>query len=382
VLPVEAIDGQEGAFVVLFEEHPRVARAPGRARSSGRDGRANGTRRRALEDELAATKEYVAALLEEQGRATDALASANDELVSANEELQSMNEELETAKEELQATNEELTTVNDELHGRNQELQVVNAAVVNLLDAVEIPIVMLDEERRIRRFTRRAASVMGLTEAHVGRRVGEAALPILAPDLEQWITRSMKEGILVEAEVQDRSDRWHRLQLRPRRATDGRTDGAILSLVDIHELRHEVMNANWARDYARSIVEAVQVPLVVLDAGLRVLSANAAYYRTFRELPGQIEGQGFLDVGAGAWDTADLRRAVGSVLGTEGRFQGLELRRDVPGAGNRTTSVSGCAVPSPAGEKMVLLSIEDVTEQREGERLRAAPRVAAQGEAP
>ncbi len=115
------------------------------------------------------------------------LASANDELVSGNEELQSLNEELETAKEELQATNEELTTVNDELHGRNQELQLVNADVLNLLDAVEIPILMLDGERRIRRFTRRAAEFMGLTPADVGRRITDVALPVRAPDLELWI---------------------------------------------------------------------------------------------------------------------------------------------------------------------------------------------------
>ena len=70
-----------------------------------------------------------------------------------------MNEELETAKEELQSTNEELTTVNDELHSRNQEVTQVNSDLLNLLNTVDIPIVILDIERRIRRFTpRRGAS--------------------------------------------------------------------------------------------------------------------------------------------------------------------------------------------------------------------------------
>ena len=174
----------------------------------------------------------------------------------------------------------------------------------------------------------------------------------------------MREGILVESEVQDRSDRWHRLQIRPRRAVDGRIDGAILSLVDIDELRHQVVDARWARDYARSIVEAVQVPLVVLDRDLRVLSANGAYYGAFRQVPAQIEGQGFFDLGSGEWNTTELQRAVGGVLGSNERFQGLQVERDVPGAGHMSTSVSGCAVPSPGGDRMVLLSIEDVTERR------------------
>jgi two-component system, chemotaxis family, CheB/CheR fusion protein len=316
-------------------------------------------------------KEQVSALLEEHGRGNDALASANDELVSGNEELQSLNEELETAKEELQATNEELSTVNDELHGRNQELQLVNADVLNLLDAVEIPILMLDGEHRLRRFTRRAAEVMGLTPADVGRRITEVALPIQTPDIEQWTARAVEQAILVEAEVQDHSGRWHRLQIRPRRASSDRIDGAILSLVDIQDLKHDVATAEWARDYAGNIVQAVQVPLVVLGADLRVLSANAAYYDLFREAAAETEGRAFFEIGAGEWDLPELRRAVAGMLDGDGRFQALEVEREFPGAGRRTTSVSGCAFPSPARTPMVLLAIEDVTDRREGERRRA-----------
>jgi len=181
--------------------------------------------------------------LEERGPGSDAPAPGT-------EELQSLNEELETAKEELQATNEALSTMNDELRGRNRDLQLVNADVLNLLDAVEIPILMLDEERRIRRFTRRAEAFMGLTAGDVGRRIADVALPIQAPDLERWITQAMDQASLVEAEVQDRFDRWHRLQIRPRRSPGGRTDGTLLSLVDIHDLKHEVASAELARDDA------------------------------------------------------------------------------------------------------------------------------------
>jgi two-component system CheB/CheR fusion protein len=300
-------------------------------------------------------------LLEEHGRVADALALANAGLVAGNEELQTLNEELETAREELQATNEELSTVNDELQGRNQELQRVNADVLALLDAVEIPILVLDEQRRIRRMNRQAATSLGLISADVGRRITDLDLPIRAPDVGLWIAKSMKEAILVEAEVQDGEDRWQRLQIRPRRGADGRADGVILSLVDIDDLRHQVVNAQSARDYANNIVEAVQVPLVVLDAGLRVLSANAAYYRRFEAIPDQIEGQQFFEMGDGAWRSAELHAAVDSVLAGNGRFHGLEVASGVPGDGRRASAVSGCVLPTPAGMPLVLLSIEERT---------------------
>jgi two-component system CheB/CheR fusion protein len=209
----------------------------------------------------------------------------------------------------------------------------------------------------------------------VGRRVTEVSLPILAPDLEQWIARAMRESILVEAEVQDRSDRWHRLQVRPRRGPGGKVDGAIVSLADIDALRHEVVDARVARDYARSIVEAVQVPLLVLNAGLHVVSANAAYHGAYPEVPVEIEGRDFFELGAGQWNTTEIHQAVGGILGSTGSFHGLELERDVPGAGRRSTSVSGSTLPSLAGEAMVLLSIEDVTERRLDDRRRAEQKV-------
>jgi two-component system CheB/CheR fusion protein len=356
VLPVKGAEPGGRAFLVLFEERAAPDRdARSRAPAPGRAA----ARRREMEEELSATKDYVATLLEEHGRVADALASANHGLVAGNEELQSLNEELETAREELQATNEELSTVNDELHGRNQELQLVNADVLALLDAVEIPILVLDEQRRIRRLNRRAATSLGLTPGDEGRRLTDLTLPIRAPDVGLWITKSMKEGILVEAEVQDGDDRWQRLQIRPHHGAGGRADGVILSLVDIDDLRHQVVNAQSARDYANRIVEAVQVPLVVLDAGLRVLSANAAYYREFQALPDQTEGHGFFEMGDGAWRSTELHAAVDSVLAGNGRFQGLEVASGLPGDGHRIAAVSGCVLPTPAGMPLVLLSIEE-----------------------
>ena len=370
VLPLGASNGGEQAFVVLFEDRPPAPPGPRGARR-GAKAVPPAAASRALEEELAATKEHVAVLVEEHVRGSDALAAANDDLVSSNEELQSLNEELETAKEEVQATNEELATLNDELHDRNQELLRVNADVLNLLDAVEIPILILDEERRIRRFTQRAATFLGLTQADVGRRISELALPIQAPDLKSWIVRAMEQSTLVEAEVHDQADRWHRLQIRPRRGPGGNAEGTILSLVDIDELRNEVAVAQWARDYARSIVEAVQVPLVVLDARLSVLSANAAYYGLFEEKAAETEGHRFFELGDGEWDQAELQRAVAASLGSAGSFQALELVREHPGSRRRFTSVSGCSVTSPAGEPMILLAIEDVTERRQDEQRRA-----------
>ena len=87
---------------------------------------------------------------------------------ATNEELQSANEELETAKEELQSTNEELTTVNDELQARYQEVNDLSNDLQNLVTSADIPIVIVDRERNVRRFTPRARSAFNLLPADLG----------------------------------------------------------------------------------------------------------------------------------------------------------------------------------------------------------------------
>ena len=179
-------------------------------------------------------------MIDEHGRTNDDLGSANEELVSGNEELQSMNEELETAKEELQSTNEELTTVNDELQSRNQEVTQINSDLVNLLTTVDIPILILDIERRIRRFTPKARSILNVLPSDVGRPFEDIKTNIDVADLDHQIAEVIETMTVKESEVQDRDGHWYRMQIRPYKTTDNRIDGAILSLVDIDALKHLV----------------------------------------------------------------------------------------------------------------------------------------------
>ena len=115
-----------------------------------------------LQQELAASREYLQSIIQDLEAANEELQSANEEILSSNEELQSTNEELDTAKEELQSTNEELNTVNEELHSRNEELSLLNSDLVNLLCSVQIAIVMVTSDLRIRRFTPMAEKVLNL----------------------------------------------------------------------------------------------------------------------------------------------------------------------------------------------------------------------------
>jgi two-component system CheB/CheR fusion protein len=186
-----------------------------------------------LEQELAATREYLQSTIQEIEAANEELQSANEEILSSNEELQSTNEELDTAKEELQSTNEELNTVNDELHARNDELTRVNADLLNLLASVQIAIVIVARDLRVRRFTPMAEKKFNLIPSDIGRPLSQISTTLQCPDLPALITESIDTVAPVERTVQDDKGETYLLRIRPYKTPDNRIDGAVVALFDL-----------------------------------------------------------------------------------------------------------------------------------------------------
>ncbi len=380
-------EAPEAQFAVLFERvvpppSPRQrAAAPGGAKgangSRGAKGRApaetprDAARVERLATELRATKDYLQTIIAEHEQTNEDLHASNEELVSSNEELQSLNEELGTAKEELQSTNEELSTLNEELQARNVALDAASGDIVNILSSVEVPIVIVDGARRIRRFTPMARTLMNLLPGDVGRPIGDIRPNLAIEDLERQIVEVIERLEPRQSEVRDGAGHWYRLQIRPYTTVDRRNDGAVLSLVDIDGLKRAVAAAELARDFATSTLAAVPTPLLLLDTELRVISANDAYYGAFRAPLGETERRSLFELLGGAWDSPALHEALAAAGKGAERRTPLELERELPSLGLRTLSLSAQTVRFPGGESMLLLAIRDVTERRNAEQERA-----------
>ncbi len=367
VVPFQVPPDRERFYLVLFEDSPvtPAASAPrAKAREKGRR-KAEDAELAHVREELGATRESLQAIIEEQEATNEELRSANEEIMSSNEELQSTNEELETAKEELQSTNEELSTFNDELESRNSELEQVNNDLHNLLASVNIPVVMVGGDLRIRRFTGVAEKLLNLIPADVGRPLTDINLRVEVPNLARLVGEVVDTLQTREIDVCDKDGHWWSVRIRPYKTTDNKIDGAVIALVDIDLLKSNMELVRQGRALADQVVNAVSTPVLVMDQDLVIQQANEAFYRTFRIAADETLHHGLFQLDEGAWDMPGLRVQLEDILPHNSRVQDFDASCEFPEIGLKKLRFNARRLDGVGGKvKLVMLAIDDITEDR------------------
>lgn len=374
VIPFKPSINEEFYFLVLFEEAPPTV---SNLNTVNPESQEQGDLEREIarlrlelataNQERAATQEYLQAVIQEQEHINQDLKVANEEILSSNEELQSTNEELETAKEEIQATNEELNTTNEELRSRNLELHQVNNDLTNLLASINIPILILTNDLRVRRFTPMAQRLFNLIPADAGRPLSDIRANLNTPDLEPLILEVLDTLSIKELEVQTLGGHWYNLRIRPYRTTENQIDGVVLVLIDIDVLKRSAERLEQARNYAEAIVETVQVPLIVLDSDFRVNKANRSFYETFQVSPSQTAQSLVFELGNGQWNLPGLRSLLEDILANDTSIQNLEVEHRFEQIGQKTMLLNGWKIIQQGDAERILLAIEDITDRKQFE---------------
>ncbi|MCX6667498.1 MAG: PAS domain S-box protein, partial [Euryarchaeota archaeon] len=142
------------------------------------------------------------------------------------------------------------------------------------------------------------------------------------------------------------------------------------NVTDLKQIERTVQEA---REYAENIVDTIREPLVVLDADLKVVSANRAFYQAFKTKPEAAEGQLVYDIGNRQWDIPKLRELLEEILPRNTSFDNYEVEHDFPHLGKRIMILNARRIYGEANKvEMILLAIEDITERKQAEALSAS----------
>ena len=113
-----------------------------------------------------------------------------------------------------------------------------------------------------------------------------------------------------------------------------------------------------------NILGSVREPLVVLDAGLKVVRANHSFYRTFKVQPDDTEGNVIYDLGNGQWNIPRLRELLENILPGNSRLNDFEVEHNFEGIGPKIMHLNARRIYGESDQTwLILLAIEDVTER-------------------
>src|ERR1700733_326799 len=118
------------------------------------------------------------------------------------------------------------------------------------------------------------------------------------------------------------------------------------------------------QDYAQKIVDTGRGPLLILDATLRVRSANRAFYQSFHVSPEETEGRLIYELGNGQWDIPDLRTLLDDIVPKSSAFDDFDLEHTFPAIGRRAMLLNARKLQAGSHDELLVLVMEDVTERR------------------
>lgn len=320
----------------------------------------------ATQRELSA-QAHLQAVIQEQNYLNQSLRVANEEILSSNEELQSTNEELQTAKEEIQATNEELSTTNDELRSRNLQQNRDNSDLNNFLTSISVPIVMLTNDLKIRRFTPTAQRLFNFIPTDIGRPFSDLRVNIDVPNLESMILEVLETLNTQEQEIQTQAGYWYSLRIRPYRTTENQIDGVTMLFIDIDALKRNASTLESARNYAETIIDTVQTPLVVLDTDMRVNIANRSFYEMFQVSALETAQSPLFELGNGQWNIPQLLTILEEILTNNIQVRNFEVEHCFEQIGQKTMLLNACKLEREDNVSQILLLIEDITTRKQFE---------------
>ena len=171
----------------------------------------------------------------------------------------------------------------------------------------------------------------------------------------------------VETEAQANSGSWYSVRILPYRTSDNAIEGVVISFIDISSQKKLQNALNNALEYANSILDTMREPMVVLDADLKVLSVNQAFYRTFQVGKEHTEGRQIYELGNGQWDIPELRKLLGEILPKNTYFEDFLVEHDFPKIGKRRIMLNARRMHlEDQGTQKILLAMEDNTVRGRG----------------
>ena len=243
------------------------------------------------------------------------------------------------------------------------------------LSSIGDAVITTDLEARVTFLNPVAESLTGWTQEAVGQPLSsvirivneESRQPVAIPTVEALredrTVKLASHSLLI---AKDGTERSISDSAAPITNGKGEVAGVVLVFRDISERRKTERALDKAMTYADDIIATLREPFVVLDIGLRVKTANRAFYDTFRVSKEETENCLVYDLGNGQWNIPGLRKLLDEVLSRNQSVHDFEVEHSFPELGRKTMLLNARPFPPDCQHpESILLAVEDVSESRD-----------------
>jgi two-component system cell cycle sensor histidine kinase/response regulator CckA len=300
---------------------------------------------------------------------------AEELLGQRSEDIQTLpGEDIKRLLHELQVHQIELNMQNDELRKIQAELEESRRKYLDLYDFAPIGYITFDQKGLILEANLVAANLLGMERSYLLKR---GFSRFIAPDYQdayylhrrRVLESAAKQTCELKLIKKDGTPFYAQLESIAVQNAQGNYNQLRTAITDIAWRKQAEKEMQETLDYAQSIVETVREPLMVLDAGLRVISANRAFYETFKVKPGETTGQLLYDLGNRQWDIPKLRELLEEILPTNTTFDDFEVEHQFKTVGRRVMHLNARRIYREINDThSILLAIEDVTDRKRAEK--------------
>jgi PAS domain S-box-containing protein len=253
------------------------------------------------------------------------------------------------------------------INGDDPAANTATMDVINILDTVAVPIVVVRRDSIIVCFNRAAADLLGLSPSDIGRATRDISVLAGFPHLEQQCSQVIHSRVDCRVDFRD-GDKWFVVRISPYTKDDRQISGTVLTFTNVTPFRTSLDHAIYERECTKAIINTVADPLVVLDADQRIQSGNRAFYKMFGLSRDETQGVPLNDLGNGAFELAPLRQQLMGILADSDVFQSVEVPHVVTAKGQRTLILDAHPLSFPGhSERRVLVTFQDITARKQAE---------------
>jgi PAS domain S-box-containing protein len=231
---------------------------------------------------------------------------------------------------------------------------------------ISLPVLLLGNDLRLRRFTKQAAEMFQLKSSDMGSRISMLKLKI--PGLSKFAGEVIQKRNFLETEVHRQDGHWYLLRIEPHLTGEGLLDGALILLLNIDRSKRTEIELEKLNETLQALFQSAPDAIVTVDAWGRIMRIISQTEIMFGYMSADLHGKKIEVLMPACFKTRHLRQRPDYLADPQLRLMsaGLDLYGKRKDGTEFPVDVMLSPIETPDG-RSIIATIRDITNRKRAE---------------